>query len=82
MSNKEVLRAFLHEMIQGVDIKDDQDIFSTGLVNSLFAMQLLSFIEKSFDIEVDDEDLELDNFCSVNAVDAFIGKKRSLSGVA
>ena len=39
------------------------------------AMQLVTFIEKAFSVEIDDEDLDLDNFRSVDAMDALLDRK-------
>jgi acyl carrier protein len=59
---------------KGTELKDDDDIFALGFVNSLFAMQLVSFVEKEFDMTVGDEDLQIDNFRSVNAVVDLVGR--------
>src|SRR5512143_3458829 len=56
-------------------IEIDQNLFSSGLVNSLFAMQLVLFGEKRLKIKVQNDDLDLINFNSVNAIAAFIGRK-------
>ncbi|MFJ8582339.1 phosphopantetheine-binding protein [Micromonospora sp. NPDC093277] len=61
------IRTFLGTRCPG-DLRDDDDIFETGLVNSLFAMQLVLFVEQEFAIELDNEDLERDNFRTVNAI--------------
>lgn len=59
----------------GAPFEDHEDIFKRGLVDSLFAMQLVVFIEQTFGIAVDGEDLDLDNFCSVDAMSAFVSRK-------
>ena len=41
------------------------------------AIQLVAFVEKEFGITVEDEDLELDNFRSIRAIDDLIARKRS-----
>lgn len=55
--------------------KDDDNIFELGFVDSLFALELVSFVEKEFGVEVRDEDLNLSNFSSVNAIDALLRRK-------
>jgi methoxymalonate biosynthesis acyl carrier protein len=45
-----------------------QDLFASGLVSSLFAMELVVFVEKAFDVVVEREDLALDNFRTVGAM--------------
>jgi methoxymalonate biosynthesis acyl carrier protein len=45
------------------------------LVNSMFAMQLILFIEKEFGLTVASDELELRNFSSIDAMCAFITGK-------
>ena len=44
-------------------------------MNSLLAMQLVAFVEKEFAIRVEDEDLDLDNFRSIEAISNLVAKK-------
>lgn len=57
----------------------DQDLFESGLVSSLFAMELISYLEKSYSVTIDGPDLRLDNF---RTVDAMTGLVLRLKGVA
>jgi acyl carrier protein len=74
------VRAFLARFFRDHQLADDEDIFATGYVNSMFAMQLVQFVEGDFGVAVESEDLELDNFRSVNAIAALI--ERKTAGVA
>jgi len=74
---KEKIKAFLLKYIKKTDLNEDDDIFQTRLVNSLFAMQLVLFIEKEFKIKVNNEDLDLKNFNSINSIAAFIERKHN-----
>lgn len=65
----------------GFAINEHDDIFKLGLVNSLFAMQLVMFVEQEFGISVEGEDLDLDNFCSVRAISAFVTRKLATESV-
>ncbi len=69
------IKAFLARYLQNHDLPDDQDIFSLGFINSLFAMQLVLFVEKAFHIEVSNEDLDIDNFRTVNAIATLVEQK-------
>jgi acyl carrier protein len=71
---REKIRAFLGRFFRATNLTDSDDIFALGL-NSLFAMQLVAWVEKEFDIHVADEDLEVANFNSVNAITDFISRK-------
>ncbi|HET6711043.1 acyl carrier protein [Amycolatopsis sp.] len=55
----------------------DEDYFALGLVNSLLALELVAHIERRYGIEVAVEDLDLDNFRTMNRVTAFVLRKRS-----
>ena len=70
------IKEFLARFFKNHDLQPDEDIFALGFVNSLLAMQLVAFVEKEFGIAVGDEDLDLDNFRSVNAIAGLIARKR------
>jgi len=77
--NKGKIRTFLSRYIRNHELQDDEDIFASRLVNSLFAMQLVLFIEKNFQIKVENEDLDLKNFNTLNSISAFIEQKASVA---
>jgi methoxymalonate biosynthesis acyl carrier protein len=57
-------------------IDDDLDIFLTGLVSSLFALELVVHVENTYDVAVAGPDLRLDNFRTVRAVSSLILRLR------
>lgn len=69
------VRAFLGRFFPADSLRDDQDMFATGLVNSLLAIQLVAFIEKEFSVTLGDNDLKLENFNSVDHITAFVAQK-------
>jgi acyl carrier protein len=69
---------FLFRFVRKRNIEDSDDFFALGMVNSLFAMQLVLFVEKEFGIKVQSEDLDLKNFRTVEAISGFVEKKRAL----
>lgn len=69
------VRAFLSRFFRKHELQDDEDIFALGFVNSLFAMQLVMFIEKEFGLRIDNRDLDLENFKTINAIANLIGSK-------
>ena len=72
---KDRIKAFIDGAIHVPDLADDDNLFDSGIVNSLFAIQLMTFIEKTFAIEVGVDDLDLKNFESVNAAARFVASK-------
>lgn len=72
---KAEIRVFLKPCLGGHDLQDDERIFELGFIDSLFAMQLVLFLEKEFQITINDEDLDLGNFETVNAIARFVEHK-------
>jgi acyl carrier protein len=72
---KLVIRKFISTSVAMDQLKDDDDLFESGVVNSLFAVQLMTFLERTFGIAVDMDDLEMANFKSLNATTAFVLQK-------
>ena len=70
------IKAFLSRFFKNHDLQPNEDIFALGFVNSLLAMQLVAFVEKEFGISVGDEDLDLDNFRSIDAITNLVTRKR------
>jgi acyl carrier protein len=62
----------------------DDDYFALGHANSLFALELVTFVEQHFSITVEVADLRLDNFCTIARTAEFVHRKLavfpSLSG--
>ena len=69
------VKGFLGQFIKDTDIDPDLNLFTSGTLNSLFAMQLVLFVEKEFKIQVSNEDLDLENFKSLNTITRFIRSK-------
>ena len=62
------LRSFLGSRFPQVELADEEDIFALGFVNSLFAMELVLFVERTFGLEVPNDELTLDNFRSIKSI--------------
>ncbi|MGZ4031112.1 MAG: acyl carrier protein [Tumebacillaceae bacterium] len=74
-ANQAKIRAFLSKFFRNYDLKDDEDIFGAGFVTSLFAMELVMFVETEFSIRIENEDLDLDNFRTIQAIASLIERK-------
>jgi methoxymalonate biosynthesis acyl carrier protein len=71
----EAIRAKLTEFLAArtkQEITHDLDLFATGLVSSLFAMELLTHIEGAFKVTVPPEELRLDTFRTVDTMTALV----------
>ena len=49
-------------------VRPEQDLFADGMINSMFALELVVQIENRFDVAVEGRDLDMANFRSVNAM--------------
>jgi methoxymalonate biosynthesis acyl carrier protein len=77
---RETIRRFILSSIPVTRLDDDANLFESGVVNSLFAVQLMTFVEKTFGIEVDVDDLDIQSFKSVDATTAFVLRKKGHRG--
>ena len=72
MEVKETVRKFISRYVREKQFDNSDNIFEKGYVNSLFFMQLVLFIEKQFQITIQNEDLAVVNFQSVDTIASFI----------
>jgi len=59
----------------------DVDLFASGVVSSMFAMELVVHVEKTFDVMVLGEDLAVDNFRTVDKMTGLVLRLSENSGV-
>jgi len=72
------IKEFLSRFFRNHDLQLDEDIFALGFINSMFAMQLVLFIEQEFQINIENEDLDFANFKTINAMTRLIESKTNL----
>ena len=73
-TTKDQVLAFVRSRYPQAEIDESQDIFALGFVNSLFAMELVMFVEKTFDITIPNEELRIDNFRTANAMAELVSR--------
>jgi methoxymalonate biosynthesis acyl carrier protein len=71
------IRAFVTKHNGGLEFTDEQDLFATGHVNSLFAVQIVMFVENTLGVPVVDDDLDIANFSSVGRIHRYATSKRN-----
>jgi methoxymalonate biosynthesis acyl carrier protein len=49
-------------------VRPEQDLFADGMINSMFALELVVQIENKFNVAVEGRDLDMANFRSVNTM--------------
>lgn len=71
------IRAFIVEnfLFGKDDLKDDVSFLDEGIIDSTGILELVSFLEETFNLEVDDDDLVPENLDSLDNVTAFVNGK-------
>ena len=75
MDQKMLIKEYIKtEILHGrnVDIKEDEDLLSAGIIDSLSILKLVAFVEERFNISVPDEDVVFDNFSSIDALAEYL----------
>ncbi len=71
------LREFVvEELLLGtLDVAADDDLLTSGLVDSLGIIRLIGFIEESFQVSIPPEDVVLENFLNLNVIDQYLSRR-------
>lgn len=76
---KGTVRRFLLDnfaMGEGASIADDASFMEGHILDSTGFVELVSFLEESFGIQVDDAEMVPENLDSLANIDAFVARKR------
>jgi len=63
------------------DLKDETSFMGSGIIDSTGILELIMFIEETYAIKVQPEEMLPENFDSVDRVAAFISRKLARSAV-
>ena len=76
MAIEALIRAYILENFlysdDGEQLQNGDSFLETGIVDSTGVVELVMFVEETFDIEVPDEDVVPENFDSVKALVCYI----------
>lgn len=59
------------------NLRDDTPLRTSGVLDSLATLALISFIEQEYGIEVEAHETDVDNFDRIQDIVAFIERKRA-----
>jgi len=62
--------------LNGKSLTAEEDLISNGILDSMGILRLTSFIEEKFGIKVTDEDINPENFRTINCLKEFIESKQ------
>ena len=83
MDSKDLIRGFIKSNFlfgsNDAKLSDDDSFFETGIIDSTGMLELVSFAETQFGIEVADTELIPENLDSINRLAGFIDRKKVAS---
>jgi acyl carrier protein len=59
------------------NLRDDTPLRSSGILDSLATLSLISFLEEQFHIEVEAHETDIDNFDRIGDIAAFVEQKQA-----
>ncbi|MFL6032745.1 MAG: phosphopantetheine-binding protein [Rubrobacteraceae bacterium] len=70
------IQGWLRENVTGGhDVSPDEQLIENGVLTSLQTVELVTFLEERFDIIVEDEEFDEENFGSVEAIAGLVASK-------
>ena len=66
---------FIHTN-SGNGLADDQSFLDSGIIDSTGVLELISFVEETFDIEIEDDETIPENLDSIDRLARFIQSKK------
>jgi acyl carrier protein len=78
---QDALRQFIvNDLLLGqvAEIKDDDDLLLSGLMDSLGVVRLIAFIESELHLTVPPEDVVLENFQTLAAITAYLQNRKTV----
>jgi acyl carrier protein len=73
----EQVRGFISDTFFVDDIPEDESFLRTGVIDSMGMLELVDFVESTFGVKIDDDELIPENLDSLRNLDAFLHRKRS-----
>ena len=61
----------------GIELADGDDLLARGILDSLGFVELVEEVQARYEIAVEDDEITEDNFGSIDAIVAFVRRKRS-----
>ena len=81
MSQKKEIRDFIVENflfgVPDAGLKDEDSLLDRGIIDSTGVLEFVAFLEKSYGIHVEDEELVPENLDSIAKVSAYVLRKQA-----
>jgi acyl carrier protein len=77
MTAADRIRAFIREMFFVDQFSNDESFLQAGIIDSTGMLDLVAFVERAFEIRVEDSEMLPDNLDSLDNLTRFIERKRA-----
>jgi acyl carrier protein len=74
------VRAFIKNnfyVSNDTELSDDMSLLDHGIVDSTGALEIVAFLERTFGIHIDDDELLPENLDSIDKIVVFVGRKQA-----
>ena len=69
-----IRREFLYDKDAAIG---DDDVLFPDMIDSLGVMELVDFVEESYDVDIGEDELLAENFASLSAIGALVDRKKA-----
>jgi acyl carrier protein len=84
MTTREQVREFVNRELlkadrdrKGVRIQDNTSMIKSGLIDSMSVVELVAYVENTFQINVADHDINIDDFDSIDSICSLIARREA-----
>ena len=77
-STRERIREFVTPIAQRIGVgsfSDEQPLITSGIIGSVGVFRLVSFLEETFSVSIDDQEIVAENLDSVDKISRFVVAK-------
>jgi acyl carrier protein len=82
MSTRQLIRRYVLENFMFTDdesaLQDTESMLDKGIIDSVGALEIIQFLEESFQIKVKDDEMLPENLDSVDNLVAFVERKQAV----
>lgn len=74
MDYRQIIMEFFIEKNKAEGLDYGTDLFSGGFIDSLFALEIVLYLEDTFDIGIGDKDISEENFRSIDSMAELVSR--------
>ena len=79
-ATRDTIRSFILDhfpLARQKSLTDDDSLLHDGVIDSMGTLDVVMFLEETFDVVLEDEDLVMDNFATISTLAEFVESKLS-----